>query len=307
MTTILGEPQAEAQRVIAAAAAQGLTMRLLGGIAVLLQSPSATQRPLTRGYGDLDFAVAGKRTYQVERLMIALGYRPDQAFNLYHGDDRLLFFDDLHARQVDIFLDTFRMCHHIPLKRRMGLEPLTLPLAELLLTKLQIVEMNEKDALDLCALLLDHPFGDSDQGMFNLPRIAKLCANDWGLWKTVNLSAQKVRHFCAASALTPAQKNHIFQQLELLDQALRRTPKTLVWHARNTLGERVRWYELPEEVQRGPALELPVERQKEPRQRRAKRGQREREHDQEKRKPIWVTALRRQPQPKPHGRRRPKE
>ena len=111
--------------------------------------------------------------------------------------------------------------------------------------------MNEKDVRDLCALLLDHPFGQGDAEMINLPYLARLCADDWGLWKTVRLSVQKVRDFSDAYELEGEKKLTLVERLNVLRQALDETPKSLKWKARDAIGERMQWYELPEEVKRG--------------------------------------------------------
>ena len=249
--TILADPQEEAKRIIVAAAGRGLTLRLLGGLAVRCHCPSATHRALARGYPDLDFALAGKRSHQAEALLVELGYTPNKSFNLLNGNHRLLFFDETHTRQIDIFVGSFHMCHRLPITERIALDPLTLPLAELLLTKMQIVQLNEKDVRDLCALLIDHPFGEGDEEMFNLPYLAGLCADDWGLWKTVTLSAQKVHDFCDAYELEVNHKLTILERLGVLHQGLEEASKGLKWKVRAKIGERVQWYELPEEVRRG--------------------------------------------------------
>ena len=249
--TILRDIQDEARRIVDAATRAGLTLRLLGGLAIRLHSPSATHRSLERSYPDLDFALANKRGDRAEKLMPELGYEPNKNFNLLNGSTRLLFYDVANQRQVDVFVGSFHMCHRIPIADRITLEPLTLPLAELFLTKMQIVHMNEKDVRDLCALLIDHPCGDGDVEMINLPYIARLCADDWGLWKTVSLSSQRVRDFCDAYDLDAKDKLTIIERLGVLRTALEDTPKSLRWKARARIGERVQWYELPEEVQRG--------------------------------------------------------
>jgi len=249
--TLLPDALDEARRIVAAASDAGLTLRLLGGLAVLFHSPSATHRALVRSYPDLDFALPDKRGDRVEKLLGDLGYEPNKTFNLLNGDSRLLFYDTANERQVDVFVGGFQMCHRIPITERIVLEPLTLPLAELLLTKLQVVQMNEKDVRDLCALLLDHPFGEGDVETFNLPLIAKWCADDWGLSKTVSLSAQKVRDYCETHDLEPDQKHIIIERLTALGAALDGAPKSLKWKTRAKIGERMQWYELPEEVKRG--------------------------------------------------------
>ena len=251
-TQSVPDAQEEARRLIAEAAGRGLTLRLLGGLAVRMHSPSAAHRSLARHYPDLDFASADRRAYKIEELMAQAGYEPNKTFNLLNGDHRLLFFDTAHERQVDIFVGRFHMCHTIPFApQRFTLDPVTLPLAELLLTKMQVVQMNEKDVRDLCALLLDHPFGQGDAEMINLPYLARLCADDWGLWKTVRLSVQKVRDFSDAYELEGEKKLTLVERLNVLRQALDETPKSLKWKARDAIGERMQWYELPEEVKRG--------------------------------------------------------
>ena len=243
--------QAEAVRIVEAGERQRITLRLLGGLAVRLHAPSAAHRALQRAYPDIDFATNARRSADVEALIAGLGYTPNKSFNLFNGATRLLFYDQARGRQVDIFVGRFEMCHRLPITERLMIEPLTLPLAELLLTKLQVVQMNDKDARDACALLLDHPLGDTDQETINLPRIVALCADDWGLWKTVMLSLQKVRTRCEEYELEPAAKRTVAERLDALDAALDDAPKSLRWKARATLGERKQWYNVPEEVQRG--------------------------------------------------------
>jgi len=249
--TILEDIQEEALRIVRAGDAQGILVRLLGGLAIRLHSPSATHRALARSYPDIDFATAAKRSQTVADLFVSLGYEANKTFNLLNGDSRLLFYDNAHGRQIDVFVGGFEMSHRLPITERLALEPLTLPLAELLLTKLQIVEMNEKDVRDSCALILDHPFADTDSETINLPRVAQICADDWGLWKTVSLNLDKVQNVIDRFLLEPTDKATIIYRLDILRHALQDAPKSLRWRMRARVGERVPWYELPEEVRRG--------------------------------------------------------
>ena len=242
----------DAQRIVEMAAEQGVVLRLLGGLAVRIHSPSATHRSLARRYPDLDFVLASKRADRVEAVLGELGYAPNQTFNLLNGDRRLLFYEERGERQIDVFVNRFHMCHSIPIEaERLALEPLTLPLAELLLTKMQIVQINEKDIRDICALILDHSFGEGDEETFRLSMITHLCCQDWGLYKTVAINAQKVRQFADAYDLEGSQKMTIAQRLDVLNRALEEAPKNLRWKARDRIGERVQWYDLPVEVEWG--------------------------------------------------------
>ncbi len=247
---MLANIEQEARRIVAAAEAQGITLRLLGGLAIRLHAPSATHRALERAYPDIDLATDA-RSQAVESLIAGLGYAPDRQFNLLHGSSRLLFYDESHGRQVDVFVGRFEMCHRLPITERLALESLTLPLAELLLTKLQIVQLNEKDLRDVAALLLDHPVGDSDAETINAAYIARLLANDWGLWRTITLNLDKARAFADSSGLDESQKGVIRERIESLLAAIEAAPKSFKWKSRAAIGERKRWYELPEEVERG--------------------------------------------------------
>jgi hypothetical protein len=243
--------QDEALRVVQTAQAQGITLRLLGGLAVRLHAPSAKHRSLVRPYPDIDFATPNKQSSKIEKVFDGLGYVPNKNFNLFNGDVRLLFYDEEHARQVDIFVAQFSMCHKIPITERLGLDPLTLPLAELMLTKLQIYEMNEKDIRDVCALLLDHPIGETDDETINVKRITQLTGDDWGLWKTSMLSLGKVKRYLDTVEMDKREHDTMRSRLGELEAALATSPKSMKWKMRDRVGEKKQWYELPEEVRRG--------------------------------------------------------
>ena len=243
--------QEEALRIVQTAQQQGITLRLLGGLAIRLHSPSANHRSLARPYPDIDFATPNKQAAKIEKVFTDLGYTPNKNFNLFNGDVRLLFYDDENRRQIDIFVAQFMMCHRIPITERMNLDPLTVPLAELLLTKLQIFEMNEKDIRDVCALLLDHPLGDNDNETINVNRITQLTGDDWGLWKTSTLSIGKVKRYVLTVEMDPHENETLRTRLATLETAMQNSPKSMKWKMRDRVGDKVKWYELPEEVRRG--------------------------------------------------------
>jgi hypothetical protein len=238
-------------RIVNAGDVHGLVLRVLGGLGVGLHAPSAARPELARAYVDIDFAIPSRRSAEVEQLLVRQGYTPDKPFNTLNGQTRLLFYDQLRKRQLDVFVGHFEMCHRLPIAERLDVEPLTLPLAELLLTKLQIVQLNDKDVRDLCALLLDHPLGEHDDETINVARINALCGADWGLWKTAMLSLDRVRAMASGYGLPAVDVARITGNVDDLQRALQASPKSLRWKARSAVGERVQWYAIPEEVQRG--------------------------------------------------------
>ena len=233
----------EAIRILEAANAQGITLRLLGGLAVYLQSPSArTDERLKRSYKDLDFATLAKFGAKTKALFAELGYPGNKTFNALHGHQRLLFWDEQNGRQVDIFIDRFQMCHNIDFRPRLQIDQRTLALADLLLTKLQIVEVNEKDLVDVVALFVDYDVGDDDRSV-NAAYIAKLMSNDWGFNKTLDLNLEKVKAFAVERHFPP----YVTERIDALLARIQAQPKSMGWKRRAMVGGRVRWYELPEE------------------------------------------------------------
>jgi hypothetical protein len=250
VSAIEADVVSEGQRLLAHAAEAGVPLRLLGGVAIRLRAPVEPPPAFTRSYADLDFVTAKKATGPAADFFRAEGYVPHVAFNALHGGERLLFFDEEHDRQVDVFVGSFSMCHKIPIDARLEIDPVSIPLAELLLTKLQVIQLNEKDVRDTLALLHDHPVGDADGDTLNAGRIAALCAADWGLWRTITENLRACREF--ADRYDVPDRALLDERLDALLERIEAEPKARAWRLRARIGDRKRWYELPEEVAGGP-------------------------------------------------------
>jgi hypothetical protein len=217
----------------------------VGGAAVNLHCSSARQAPLKRKYGDLDFVAASKQRAAVQKLFESLGYEGDRRFNTLNGDQRLLYLDGVNGRQIDVFIDRMKMCHVIELANRLGHEGPTLTPADLLLSKLQVYEVNMKDLVDTTALLLDHPIADHDNDAINAAYLARLTSEDWGLHRTLQLNSGRVRE---AVRELEVDGDRVSQRLDELWARIDARPKSFKWKLRARVGDRVNWYELPEEV-----------------------------------------------------------
>ena len=252
MSDIRSDVVEEALRIADRARQEGLALRLLGGIAIKLRAKDGLLPVFRREYGDSDWLTPKGTSVDAQRFFEVLGYAPQVRFNAIYGRERLLFFDEQHGRQVDVFVGAFRMSHKIPFGERLDMEPMTIPLAELLLTKLQIAELNEKDILDALALLHDHPVGNDDGDLVNGERIAALCAADWGLWRTFTANLDALNGHLERYELSTEEKGRITDRIQELQARIEQEPKTFGWKMRSKIGERKRWYELPEEVEGGP-------------------------------------------------------
>jgi hypothetical protein len=242
----LADPVAEGTRIAEVAAERGLPLRVLGGVAVAILCPSASKPPLRRDYKDIDLATDRGSKEGVVQLMEALGYVPDREFNMLHGHRRLFFWDEVNQRQVDVFVDEANLCHRVELKSRLEIRPLTLSLADLTVLKLQVVETNEKDYLDICALFADHDLSADEAGI-DVEYISRLAASSWGLWRTLGMVAERSERF-ALELSGFEQGEVVVGRLQRFRQALDTVPKTRSWKLRSRVGDRKRWYELPEEV-----------------------------------------------------------
>ena len=238
----------EARRVTAAAHEEGVALKLTGGLGIYFHAPSAREPPLRREYQDLDFVSLSLHRAAVQAFLARTGYEPDIPFNTLQGLRRLRYWDKAHHRQVDVFLDQIRMCHTIDLRRRFHLPAGVLTPADLLLTKMQIVECNAKDLTDLVALLLDHPVGTEDIEEINATYIAGVLAQDWGFYRTWQLNLDRLR---AALAQLQIPTDAVRSRLAALWQVIEKYPKPLRWRLRARVGDRLPWYELPEPEEAG--------------------------------------------------------
>ena len=253
--TSLADPLAEARRIVEAAEGAGLPIRVVGGVGVALIAPTVAQLRPVRTYHDIDLA-APARAPAIARLMAALGYGASSGFNALNGAERMLFHDP-GGRRIDVFIDTLRMCHELPFGKRLTAWPLTLSAADLLLSKLQIVEFTDRDAQDVLALLADHGLSETDGEGIDLRRIREVGGRDWGWWRTVddNLAGLTARWEEAAGVTgaeavgaSPEASSRALERARDLRADLAAAPKSAAWRLRAVVGPRLRWYETPEEV-----------------------------------------------------------
>jgi hypothetical protein len=238
----------ETERIVDAAAQKGIVLRLFGGLAIRFHCPSATHRSLGRKYADIDFMALRKQTRDTKKLFAELGYVPRERFNALQGDKRLIFNDIENERRVDIFLEHFEMCHKFDFKNRLTLDTPTITLADLLATKLQVVEITEREYRDVIALVNDHEVGDSDKPeTINGSYVARLCADDWGIYKTFTINIGNILTALPKYELESESMGVVRKRLEDIRSRIEAAPKSVRWKIRARVGEKAQWYELPEQ------------------------------------------------------------
>lgn len=240
----------EMKRLVDAANKNHIHLRAFGGLAVLAHSQN-DPKFFYREAPDLDFLIPKNDRQRLEPFFRDMGYLPDKQFNLLNGMCRQIYYydrsDDLH---VDILIGDFEMCHKLPLDDRLDIDPLTIPLADLLLSKAQVVQLNRKDALDIISLLFNNEVGDEKEGRIGLDRIAWLCGQDWGLYKTTSINLGRVEELLKDSdiQMTSDERDLILGRVHKIQRAFEEMPKSIAWQMRDKVGTRVRWYLEVEEV-----------------------------------------------------------
>ena len=188
-----------------------------------------------------------KQSKDIKKLFIDLGYTPRQIFNAMQGNRRLIFNDIERERRVDIFLDVFEMCHRFDFKNRLSLDKPTIPLADLLATKLQVVEITDREYRDIIALVHDHEITDNDlHETINGAYLAKMCGDDWGIYKTFTITLGNIMSALGDFDLSPSDRELVKKRIEGLQSKIENAPKSMGWKMRAKLGEKKQWYELPE-------------------------------------------------------------
>ncbi|MEM4746432.1 MAG: hypothetical protein QXF40_03650 [Metallosphaera sp.] len=225
---------------------ENVTIRLIGGAAIAAIAQEGTKL-FPRTYKDLDYFGLSSQRKQITEFLQREGLEPDKRFNALHGYNRLLFYDVELNVNVDVFLDEFVMCHKLYLKDRLKTYFPTIPPSDLLLTKMQIINLTENDKKDIAALLYDFKVSDRDYDHeLNAKYIAELLSDDWGFYKTFTINYGRMLEFL--NNIKEDHKKRILDNLNVIMKAIEDRPKSLRWKLRAKVGEKVRWYEEPEEV-----------------------------------------------------------
>jgi hypothetical protein len=242
----------EAKSLIDLATERNIALRLVGGLAIRVLTPALP--PRSRTGQDLDFASASSTRRALTDMLTEQGYDADKNFNALYGNKQLFFAHNSTGLAIDVLIDKLHMCHTLEFADRLTQMPYTLEPLDLLLSKLQIVELNEKDADDCLRLLVTFPLSDTgDPNTIDLKTFQQIVGNDWGWWRTVTLNLDKITALLADGdrPATEGGKLDARAQLQALSEAAEQAPKSRGWKMRSRIGERKRWYDVPEETAHG--------------------------------------------------------
>jgi hypothetical protein len=242
----------EAVRIVDAVKDRGKVLRIHGAAAIFYHCPGQTElfRSMGRRPGDIDLAAYQKDSSKIADLISGLGYQEDLTVSAF-GGGRLVFNRSSDGLHCDVFVGKLEMSHILRFDGRLELDYPTAPLADLLLSKLQIFKLNEKDVIDTIALLREHHVGARERETIDAGYVSDLCSKDWGLWRTVTGNLEKVAAMAGGYAsLSEGDKSDVSAKTEDLQRAIESANKTLAWKLRARVGESRKWYNEVEDLYR---------------------------------------------------------
>lgn len=241
-----------ALEILKEAKKRNLLVRLIGSTAFVVHCPENRSlfKALDRRLTDVDlisYSSASQSSF--DDMFAALGYEPIRSLG-WHAAARDIYVND-EKLYVDVFKDTLSYCHVIDFKDRLELDEPTITLVDLMLEKLQVVEINEKDFKDMAILLLEHELGSDDPEKIDSDYLAQLWSKDWGFYHTGTTNLKKLNQYLKGiEALETTQKNSIKDKINRILNQVEVAPKSVRWKLRSKIGTKMRWYEEVEGVVR---------------------------------------------------------
>ena len=247
------DPFGRGIQIVETATKSNVTLRLLGAVAFKIHCPrfGYLQERLGRTISDLDFAAYRRQGDGIDLVFRQLGFQSDMIVRTMSSGKRAVFYDSTSPWRCDVFYDKLEMCHDIPFTDRLELDSPTITLVDLLLEKLQIVRLEHKDIIDTMMLLREHEIGRTDKETINSEYLAKLCSDDWGLWKTVTTNLAKMKAYTASQTQPMLEQEHVANvnsKIETLLGSINHAPKSKKWEKRAKTGEKKKWYRDVEEI-----------------------------------------------------------
>jgi hypothetical protein len=238
----------EGLRLVKDAAERGIQLRILGSVAYRIQCPNNIHLfdDMARELTDVDFAAEKKQNREIREFMIGEGYQPEEGVYVASEGARHVYVHPQTGLNVDVFADELYFCHRIPFKGRLELDTPTHSTPDLLLEKMQIVEINLKDIKDTLVLMLEHPLGTKVDGNKHIDSdyIGSIMSNDWGFYHSFTTNLRKVTDYISEfPAITEEQASTIRANVADLLKRIEDAPKTMKWKLRAKVGTRTRWYQ----------------------------------------------------------------
>jgi hypothetical protein len=230
-----------AKEIVEAAKEIAIPMRILGAIATKLHCSKDATDKIRREVSDIDLMTYGRFRQQAKRLLLDFGCMLNERVAALYGKQRYIFYDE-NRNMVDVFFDKLQMCHTLKFTGRLELDYPTITLADLVLTKLQIVKLEEKDVKDLFLIFREHEVGTVEDETINAKYIAEVLARDWGYYYTFTSNLEKVKNAVKGFDTNAGYEKIITERIGKIFEYVEAEPKSLAWRLRAKIGTKKKWY-----------------------------------------------------------------
>jgi hypothetical protein len=254
----------EAINIVQQVKSANIPLRIMAGCGVRIHCPQHIelhQMKMERNLRDIDFVTLHEHKGQLRPALEGLGYNTQLA---KFGMDRDIYENKARGITLDVFYDRLNMCHSINFVGRLEYDFPTITLADLVLQKLQIIEINERDAKDIVVLFLEHQVGENDKETINGKYIARILSDDWGFYYTVTENIKKTNNLALkySTILSPEELQLFQTRTQQLLSGIEAAPKSFKWKMRQKIGRKTIWYNEVEEKERGTLAEYMINKEK---------------------------------------------
>ena len=236
----------KAKRIVTDLNEWKIPIRIIGALAFYHQCPVHRELydRMARIPTDIDFIAYSKNRGELTKYLESKAYEGMQRLNVLYGMRRQIFKHTETGLYIDIFYDTLDMCHKVEFRNRLHFDPLTVSLTDLVLEKMQIVQINEKDIKDCILLFLEHDVSEQDESKIHLDYISDVLSKDWGYYYTVTTNLKKIKDFLGAYDWIPSdEENKVADRIDRLLQSIECKPKSSKWKLREKIGTKRQWYQ----------------------------------------------------------------
>jgi len=258
----------DAINIAEVANSKSIIVRIIGALAIRTHSPGSVDLFTRLGrlgstgrlFSDADFVAYTKQRSKLRVLFEDEFKFKIDGYSMLRARDRIIYAHPDGIYKVDIFFDRLDFSHEIhfgsdPEKGRLSLDFPSITLADLLLEKLQIHHITEKDVKDMIVLLHEHRVGSvQDRETIDAKHVALTLANDWGFWYDANLNLDKVLALAVDYQANELISREDFFDLQTkvtqLKQYITEEPKSQSWMSRNKIGVQKQWWNDVEERSR---------------------------------------------------------
>lgn len=244
--------------ITVAANESNLVLRLTGGLGIacalredtsLLDILFANRAVLSDSvFADIDFVSTSRDARRMNDFFVdKLNFSKDRIVNALFGDVRRIYYSQDLAFHTDIFIDKLEFNHTLDVANRLSLSFPHLDVPDLLLSKLQIHFINQKDLVDIIALMCSGEILKES----SVARILEVLSDDWGFYHDSICNLDRAMQLTdGLHGMTSFRRDAVTKAIEKLKSDIDRQPKSRAWIKRNRKGILKQWWQDVEEVAR---------------------------------------------------------